>query len=69
MQYLLQFSLDWEANRLRGVLQSLENKRERLMDLALDGAFGKDEIAVGPLPWRPSGTPSSGNWTRSTRVP
>jgi hypothetical protein len=26
-------------------LGSLEDKRERLMDLALDGPFGKDEIA------------------------
>jgi hypothetical protein len=36
---------DREADRLRGVLRSLEDKRERLMDLALDGPFGKDEIA------------------------
>jgi hypothetical protein len=36
---------DREAERLRGVLRGLENKRERLMDLALDGPFGKDEIA------------------------
>jgi hypothetical protein len=36
---------DREAERLRGVLRSLEDKRERLMDLALDGPFGKDEIA------------------------
>jgi hypothetical protein len=36
---------DREAERLRGVLRGLEDKRERLMDLALDGPFGKDEIA------------------------
>ena len=35
---------DREAERLRGTLRSLEDKRERLMDLALDGPFGKDEI-------------------------
>ena len=35
---------DREAERLRGVLRVLEDKRERLMDLALDGPFGKDEI-------------------------
>ena len=34
-----------EAERLRSVLRGLEDKRERLMDLALDGPFGKDEIA------------------------
>ena len=38
-------SADQEAERLRGVLRGLEDKRERLMDLALDGPFGKDEIA------------------------
>jgi hypothetical protein len=36
---------DREAERLPGVLRGLEDKRERLMDLALDGPFGKDEIA------------------------
>jgi hypothetical protein len=36
---------DREAERLLGVLWGLEDKRERLMDLALDGPFGKDEIA------------------------
>jgi site-specific DNA recombinase len=36
---------DREAERLRGVLRGLKDKRERLMDLALDGPFGKDEIA------------------------
>jgi hypothetical protein len=35
---------DREAERLRGVLRGLEDKRERLMDLALDGPFGKVEI-------------------------
>jgi len=35
---------DREAERLRGELRSLKDKRERLMDLALDGPFGKDEI-------------------------
>ena len=36
---------DREAERLPGVLRGLEDKRERLMDLALDGPFGQDEIA------------------------
>jgi len=36
---------DREAERLRGVLRGLKDKRERLMDLALDGPFGKEEIA------------------------
>jgi site-specific DNA recombinase len=36
---------DREADKLRGVLRGLEDKRERLMDLALNGPFGKDEIA------------------------
>lgn len=36
---------DREAERLRGVLRGLDDKRERLMDLALDGPFDKDEIA------------------------
>ncbi len=34
-----------EAERLRGALRGLDAKRERLMDLALDGPFGRDEIA------------------------
>ena len=34
-----------EADKLRSVLRDLEDKRERLMDLALDGPFGRDEIA------------------------
>ncbi|MDP9479533.1 MAG: hypothetical protein M3R38_28330 [Actinomycetota bacterium] len=38
---------DREAEKLRGVLRGLENKRERLMDLALDGPFSRDEIARG----------------------
>ncbi len=33
-----------EAERLRGALRGLETKRERLMDLALDGPFGKDDM-------------------------
>ena len=36
---------DQEADKLRGVLRGFEDRRERLMDLALDGAFGRDEIA------------------------
>jgi hypothetical protein len=34
-----------EDEKLRGVLRGIEDKRERLMDLALDGPFGKDDIA------------------------
>lgn len=34
-----------EAERLRSALRDLDTKRERLMDLALDGPFGKDKIA------------------------
>jgi hypothetical protein len=36
---------DREAEKLRGALQDLEDKRQRLMDLALDGPFGKDDMA------------------------
>ena len=36
---------DREAERVHGVLRGLEDKHERLMDLALDSPFGKDEIA------------------------
>lgn len=34
-----------EAGMLRGALRDLEGKRERLMNLVLDGPFGKDEVA------------------------
>jgi hypothetical protein len=34
-----------KAEKLRGVLRNLGDQRERLMDLALDGPFGKNEIA------------------------
>ena len=34
-----------EAERLRGALRGIDAKRERLIDLALDGPFGRDEIA------------------------
>jgi hypothetical protein len=44
---------DREAKRLRGMLRGLENKRERLMNLALDDSFGKDEILM--LGWSRGG--------------
>jgi hypothetical protein len=37
---------DREAKRLRGMLRALQNKRERLVVLALDDSFGKDEMLM-----------------------